>query len=269
VAALSAPVSAQRIAVIAPDETIDSVEVADRLEQLLEPRVKILDRSMSSAAWASAPPENPFNLTSEQARTLGTTIGCDMFILVRSNTLRRSAFGRAEYYESYASVYVVSTRTGLLKLWKMLQCEASKKSEAQHALMESLDGAASDIHELIKAAIRAESSETDQPPMEELPDEGTPTRPDFRAPIPFRRIKPAYTPLAAMHDIIATVEALVDLDAAGKVGRTKIVRWAGYGLDESVEKTVREMNWRPAERKGKPIPMRFLLRYNFRKMEKE
>jgi hypothetical protein len=72
-----------------------------------------------------------------------------------------------------------------------------------------------------------------------------------------------------LYDVTATVERGVDLDAKGSIQRTRIVRWAGFGLDESVEKTVREMNWRPAELNGKNVPMRFLLRYNFKKPEKE
>ena len=62
---------------------------------------------------------------------------------------------------------------------------------------------------------------------------------------------------------------MVDLDANGNILRTDVVRWAGFGLDESVEKTVRSMNWRPAERNGKTLPMRFLVRYNFKKIEKD
>ena len=40
-------------------------------------------------------------------------------------------------------------------------------------------------------------------------------------------------------------------------------------LEESVEKAVRAMNWRPAMRNGSALPMRVLLRYNFTKVEKE
>jgi hypothetical protein len=36
-----------------------------------------------------------------------------------------------------------------------------------------------------------------------------------------------------------------------------------------VTDAVRAMNWRPAMRGGKPLPMRVLLRYNFTKVEKE
>jgi hypothetical protein len=69
--------------------------------------------------------------------------------------------------------------------------------------------------------------------------------------------------------VAATVDIEVDLDAAGQVLRTEIVRWAGFGLDEAVTTAVRAMNWRQAERSGKPLPIRFLLRYNFRKVDKE
>jgi hypothetical protein len=51
--------------------------------------------------------------------------------------------------------------------------------------------------------------------------------------------------------------------------RIGITRWAGYGLDESVIKTINEMQWRAASREGKALPIRVLLRYNFKKIEKE
>jgi hypothetical protein len=61
---------------------------------------------------------------------------------------------------------------------------------------------------------------------------------------------------------------VIDLDAEGKFLRTEITRWAGYGLEDSVEKAVHAMNWRPAEKAGKIAAARFLVRYNFKKLEK-
>ena len=72
-----------------------------------------------------------------------------------------------------------------------------------------------------------------------------------------------------MYGVSGTVDIEADIDETGKISRTSIVRWAGYGLDESVERAVRTMNWRPAMRSGKPLPMRVLLRYNFTKIEKD
>ena len=105
--------------------------------------------------------------------------------------------------------------------------------------------------------------------IETIPEAGTPAGKDFRPPVPYKRLKPEYTSLAFLYDARATVDILIDLDEKGNIMRTEITRWAGFGLDESVERAVRQMNWRPAERNGKPLPMRFLVRYNFKKIEKE
>jgi hypothetical protein len=51
--------------------------------------------------------------------------------------------------------------------------------------------------------------------------------------------------------VTATIDVLVDVEADGGITKIEIVRWAGFGLDESVAETVRKMNWRPAERNGK------------------
>jgi outer membrane biosynthesis protein TonB len=47
------------------------------------------------------------------------------------------------------------------------------------------------------------------------------------------------------------------------------VRWAGYGLNEAVIATVRQLHFRPALRDGQPVPIRVLLRYNFRRPARE
>ena len=83
------------------------------------------------------------------------------------------------------------------------------------------------------------------------------------------RISPEYTAIADFYNVEATVDISVDIDSDGKILHTEIVRWAGYALDESVTEAVRKMNWRPAERKGKFLPMRILLRYNFKDIEDE
>ncbi len=56
-------------------------------------------------------------------------------------------------------------------------------------------------------------------------------------------------------------------DENGKILKVETARWAGFGLDEAVAENVRQMNWRPATRNGKALPIRVLLRYNFKKIE--
>ena len=258
--------AAQKLALLTPDSKDKSRSYAEAIADSLEGRFTILDPSMSITAFASAGSETPFNLTAERAAGAGAAIGSDIFVLLRAETLRRSAFGRPGYYESYAAIYVVSTRTGRLVLWKISTFEASTAVKAELLLRQAVPVVANEIADVIRTTLKAEVSEPLPPVLEEPLAENSK---NFRAPIPYRRIKPEYTNEAALYDVTATVEIVVDLDAKGTIQHTQIVRWAGFGLDESVEKTVREMNWRPAERNGKTIPMRFLLRYNFKKPDKD
>ena len=99
-------------------------------------------------------------------------------------------------------------------------------------------------------------------------EDGTRDNKDVRAPRPYRRFKPPYPETAARAEVEAVVDVLVDIDAQGEVGKIEIARWAGYGLDQSVIDTVKQMHFFPAMRDGNAIPMRVLLRYNFRKPPK-
>ncbi len=263
------PVSAQSIAILSPDKAEASKSLAEKIAFSLDKKLRVLDKAMSEAAYSSGKAENPFNLTTEASKSLGAAIGCDYLILVRSATLRRSSSQRPEYYESYAPVYAVSSRTGRLVFWRLLRFEALKAEDSQKDLNNAADVLALDIENKLKLTSKRELAESALPDMEEPPDEASPAAKNFRAPIPYRRIKPEYTPDAFLYDIKATVDIVVDLDRTGAILRTETVRWAGYGLDEAVEKAVRSMNWWPAMRNGKPLPMRFLLRYNFKKIEKD
>jgi TonB family protein len=82
-------------------------------------------------------------------------------------------------------------------------------------------------------------------------------------------VHPVYPETAARAEAEATVDVLVDLDAEGEVTRVEVMRWAGFGLDDSTVNTIRQMHFRPATRDGVPLPMRVLLRYNFQRPAKE
>jgi hypothetical protein len=260
--------SAQRVAVLAPDGEEASRRFAADIENALLERVSVRDSSLAQAAFNAAAFERPYNLTTDQSKSVGAAMGCEYFILVRGATLRRSASRRPEYYEAYAAVFVVSSRSGRLVEWTLQRFEASKPATAEKMLAASIAPLARRLAAGLKNITRSELAEAPPPEMEEIPATGAPAAKNFRAPIPYRRIKPAYTNDAYLFDVTATLDMIIDLDAAGNISRTEVVRWAGYGLDESVERTVRAMNWRPAERNGKPLAMRFLVRYNFKKAEK-
>ena len=260
---------AQRVAILSPDNSEMSKAVSERLSNDLYSQLKVLDIDLAKAAFNSKVPAAPFNMTADEAKRVGAAMGCDQIILIRSANQRRSAFERAKYYEASAVVYVVSSRTGRLTHWALHKYEAINAQASARFLDAAIPAIADEIKEKIDAISKAEVTESPLTLMEEPPDAKSPEAKNFIAPIPFRRIKPEYTAEAAFYEVTATVEIMVDLDAAGKILRTEIVRWAGYGLDESVERAVRQMNWRPAERNSKTLPMRFLVRYNFKKVEKD
>ena len=78
-------------------------------------------------------------------------------------------------------------------------------------------------------------------------------------------MKPEYPRTAAKAEAEATVDVAVEVGADGEIGEVQIVRWGGFGLDEATAATVRQLHFFPAMKNGAPIPMRVLLRYNFRK----
>jgi TonB family protein len=116
---------------------------------------------------------------------------------------------------------------------------------------------------------RLSAIETVMPVIDEAPDDEKAAEANaLRLPRPYRRLRPAYPESAARADAEAVVDVLVDLDADGEVSRVDVARWAGFGLDEASLETVRRLHFFPAMRNGMPIPIRILLRYNFRRSSK-
>lgn len=262
------PLFAQsKIAVLVPEKSVQAQTLTEKLETALSKNFRILDDSLSEIAFRSAPYDKPFNLSLAESKNIGAAIGCDYFLLVKSATLRRYSFEKKEFNESYAAAYVVSSRTGRLVFWKLISSEAKSARESEGKLFDSADGLASEIFDKLQAVAKAELSEKSAAKLEELPADDSPEAKNFRSPLPFKRIKPEYTRLANLYGIEATVDAETDFDENGKIQNIKIIRWAGYGLDESVAETVRKMQWRAASRRGKTLPIRVLLRYNFKKIE--
>jgi hypothetical protein len=264
----SSPVFAQKIAVLSPEKNNLTENFAARLAASMTGKFKILDSSLSETAFLSAGVERPFNMTREEGKIVGAAIGCDFFLLVKGASLRRFSFEKKEYFEAFAAVYAVSARTGRLVFWKLQSFNGSAASDAEGLLFESSGALAEEVGKKLPAVFGEELNEKPGK-TEEIPDETSPAAKNFRAPLPYRRLSPPYTPTANLYSIAATVDIEIDFDENGKIMRTEIARWAGFGLDESVAETVRLMNWRPATRGGKPLPIRALLRYNFKKIDKE
>ena len=269
------------VAVLDMGGTPTAARLAERVSKLLASlKVKgttlaLLDRGMSAAAARGVGYAGSLNLTLAEARSLGAAVGCDFYLTGDAQTVRRSSSARPVYFESYASVFVVSARTGRLVFWDRPAAEADTPEEAEASLLAALEGGAQLYAGTVAVAAEREERErfasddgATATVIDLSTDEGAAAHQDLREPAPYRRLRPAYTAAAARAEAEATVDALVDIGADGEVTDVRVVRWAGFGLDEEVVATVKRMYFRPAQREGEPVPVRVLLRYNFRKPPK-
>lgn len=235
---------------------------------------QLADADLSRAAAKGIGYAGSLNLTVTEARDLGAALATEFFVLGDAQTLRRSSFQTPVYYESYCSLFLVSARTGRLLFWERPTFENAEATNAETKLSEYLDGNGL-IDRLIEVIRKNHEDEVIQRTtlttpavalIEDAPeDEKTAEVQGLRLPRPYRRLRPEYPQTAARADAEATVDVAVDVGADGEVGEVQIVRWAGFGLDETTVATVRQLHFFPAMKNGAPIPMRVLLRYNFRK----
>jgi TonB family protein len=243
-----------------------------------ETTVTVLDRDLAMAAAQGAGYAGSLNLSVSEARNLGAVLGCDFLILGDAQTLRRSPATDSFYFDSYASMFLVSARTGRLVGWERPTFQAATPAESEKSLLAELAGKDAQWR-FVRSIRRAQEDErhermltTGQPvPIIEAAPDGDAKSAEaegLRLPRPYRRFVPAYPESAALAEAEAVVDVLVDLDANGEVTRVEIARWAGFGLDEATITTVRQLHFFPAMRDGVAIPIRILLRYNFRRPAK-
>jgi TonB family protein len=236
--------------------------------------IQLVDPDLSAAAAKGVGYAGSLNMSVIEAKDLGTAIDSEFFIIGDAQTLRRSSSTRPVYYEAYSSLLIISSRTGRLIYWDRLNAESDNATDAEDKLGKALatTQTADRCLEAIKKAQleerdeRAVSIDANVPVVEDAPDdEKTATAQGLRLPRPYRRLRPPYPESAARAEAEGTVDVLVGVGADGEISEIKLARWAGFGLDETTVATVRQLHFFPAMRDGKPIPMRVLLRYNFRK----
>lgn len=235
-------------------------------------KVRVADADLSRSAAMGVGYTGSLNLNVRTARDLGAALATDYFLIGEAQTLRRSSSTSPVYYESYCSLFLVSSRSGSLLHWDRPSFENNYANQAEALLAQQLGD---EIYPLLLAIARAQEDDERQrtvivayagPVIEEAPeDEKAAEVQGLRLPRPFKRLRPEYPASAARAEAEATVDVLADVGADGEVAGVYVVRWAGFGLDEATVATVRQMHFFPAMRNGTAIPMRVLLRYNFRK----
>lgn len=255
-----------------PVAKLSAETLRDRLRASGE--VVVADADLSRAAANGIRYSGSLNLTLTEARDLGAALATEFYVIGDAQTLRRSSFQSPVYYESYCSIFLVSARTGQLLLWDRPSFENSEATTAESRLSQYLAG--DDLRRRLLEAVKLAHSDerlkrtilntAAEAVIEEAPeDEKAAEIQGIRLPRPYRRLRPAYPDTAARAEAEATVDVLVNVGTDGKVGDVHVVRWAGFGLDETTVATVRQLHFFPAIKDGSPIPMRVMLRYNFRK----
>ena len=248
-----------------------AAKFSENLKQ--ENKLGILDNDQVRAAARGAGYTGSLNLSLNEARDLGAALGSDFYVLGDAQTLRRSPSNGPVYFESYASIFLVSARTGRLHAWERPAFKSDKPESAEKLLIAELFSpelrkrfGQAIVHAAeIERGERTVVFDRQTPVIEEAPDDDKVAAAEgLRLPKPFRRFTPAYPETAARAEVEATVDVLVDLDSTGEVTRVEVARWAGFGLDQATVDTVRRLHFFPAMRNGVAVPLRVLLRYNFR-----
>jgi TonB family protein len=250
-----------------------SAQFAQALHQS-QKNLELLDESQSLSAARGTNNKNLLNLSLDEAKNLGDAIDCDFFFVIKSETIRRSSFAKDFYFESYAIVFLVSARSGRLIGWRDAHFEADTPEGAQKMLLANSRQLATNFADKLFAAAESEKNERRQITASrlrpiELSDAKTAIEQNYRIPLPYKNLRPLYTEAARRLEIEATVDVAVDLNEDGEVTQTEIIRWAGFDLDEETVKTVGSMHFRPALHNGKPLAVRFLLRYNFHDLSRK
>ncbi|MBP6824272.1 MAG: energy transducer TonB [Acidobacteria bacterium] len=231
---------------------------------------ELIDDDLAQAAASGAGYGGSLNLSRDEARALGQSLGCDFYVLGKTLVARRliAVGGEQFYFEALAGMFFVETRTGKLVLFSFESAKAQSELQAKDRLREILKlgwprYAEAMIAERKLHLAAIENFQPIAPTIEVLTDDLAET--GVERPFFFQRIKPDYTEQADLANVTATVELEAVFRADGTVGEVEVVKWAGFGLDESAVATVKKLRFKSAERNGKKLTLKGLVRYNFRR----
>lgn len=243
--------------------------ITAQLRGLAKGQFELLDPALVLAAAHGAGYGGSLNLPREEARALGLSLGCEFYLLGKVLSGRRLGKEHQTYYEALVGLFAVETRTGDLASFGFAREEAATEAEAQKKLAAVLPGVwHRSVEALQQAHVRhlkaiAEVGRRPSAVLEVLNDDQLGQQGE--QPTFYQRLKPEYTLEAEAAGITATVEVEAVFQADGKIGEVAVVRWAGFGLDESAVATVKKLRFKPARQAEKDVTIRGLVRYNFRR----
>jgi TonB family protein len=239
-----------------------------------ESSFELVDPDLTRVAARGAGYTGSLNLTRNEARALGQSLGCDFYILGKVQMARRLASGEQYYFEALAGLFIVETRTGRLIRFSFERVQAESELQAYEQLKDLIRRGWEENASVVVSARDSQSKDIKEirtrPVIEVLNDESEGK--GIEQPFFYQRLKPAYTEQAELALITATVELEAVFGEDGRVGEIEVVRWAGFGLDESAIAAVRLLRFKPATISDgsangveKKLTIRGLVRYNFRR----
>ncbi len=233
----------------------------------------MVDQTIVQPALKGIGYDGSINMSRDEARKLGSAIGCDFFVTGKLEAFTRSDRVAEEHEEALIGVMIVDGRTGALAMFDFIDQTASTREAAVATLIKILATRAGSYVDRMSRfqlargqLIPSGSGKTAAESIEDIPEEGSALAVGFAPPEFVNRVKPDYTGAAERADITATVEASAVFRANGEVGDIQILRWAGFGLDESAESAIRQLKFNAATRGGNPLSVRAIVRYNFRRL---
>jgi TonB family protein len=255
--------SAISIALLFEDDTARATEPALR-QAIATEGLTLQEQSIIDAASKTLQLPNLFNLTRDQARGYGLALGVDLFAVTRSRLVERADVGANVYGECYLAIAFVGTRSGQLLGFDLIETRGNTTALALAAARDQVKERAAGYARQLRLGFK-QQFETRQLDAEdlaaiELPEDPAP---DFKPPSFTSRKQPEYTETARKMGISAVVEVEAVLRRDSTVGNVEVVRWAGFGLDESAIEAVKQLKFKPAIMKDQPISCRALIRYNF------
>jgi TonB family protein len=233
-----------------------------------EARALLIDPLQIQPALKGIGYQGSINLSVEEAQGIGAAIGCDFFLIGKTDATLRSETANQTHGESLIGLMLVDSRSGQLAVFDFILEKAPTIEAAQSRAAQTLASRVPLYVEKLNEfrAARELISPLSSEVVEDLPDEKSAMAAGFKAPEFINRVKPDYTEEAARADITATVEANVVFKADGETGAVELVRWAGFGLDEAAIRAIRQLKFKPASRDNRALNVRALIRYNFRRV---
>jgi TonB family protein len=251
------------------DEDREVAALLRDLTRALNSEIELLDEDLVRTASRGAGYAGSLNLSLDEARALGQSFGCDFYVLGKVQVTRRLAGSDQYYFDALAGLFFVEARTGKLILFVYEQSKAQDGRQAMDQLKETLKRNWSHYAEFMVSTRKLQIAsfqsvgQPTPPPIEVLTDDLAAQ--GVQQPFFYQRIKPEYTEQADLAGIAATVELEAVFRDDGNIGELEIVRWAGFGLDESAMATVKKLRFKPAEKGQKQLTIKGLVRYNFRR----